>query len=287
MIKEIKFGLKVLIDSLGEEVLLVESNKLKNCIEVVKNYNIRKLSLDYEQGYKLSNINFLLEIKDLVEGLFVSESLFDYMVIKQMENLKHINIPDLKKLDFDFSYFPQLITCGLSYNENFIGLDKCFNLSHLTINNFNPKTNDLNSLPNLSSLRKLTLIKPKLKTINGISKFQSLTNIEIYNASKLENIDDLGKLNNSLQELIIENSRNINDFKILLKMNSLIKLVIIDSGSINSISFIEQMPLLKFFSFRGTNIMDGNLSFCCNLEYVGFDNKKHYSHRMEQFTKKI
>ena len=55
----------------------------------------------------------------------------------------------------------------------------------------------------------------------------------------------------------------------------------------DGISFIRKMKNLKFFSFVKTNIKDGDITPCLGLEYAGFDDKRHYSHRMKQVNRII
>ncbi len=47
------------------------------------------------------------------------------------------------------------------------------------------------------------------------------------------------------------------------------KMLILDCGSIQSLEFINKMTSLEFLSFGQTNILDGNLSYCKRLNYVG------------------
>ena len=53
-------------------------------------------------------------------------------------------------------------------------------------------------------------------------------------------------------------------------------------ADIPSLAFIGKLQKLEFLSFVGTKILDGDLSFCERLEYTGFDNKKNYSHTMDE-----
>jgi hypothetical protein len=46
-----------------------------------------------------------------------------------------------------------------------------------------------------------------------------------------------------------------------------------------------KMLNLEFISFVGTNILDGNLHWCKGIGYVGFENKRHYSHKFKDFKK--
>jgi hypothetical protein len=62
-------------------------------------------------------------------------------------------------------------------------------------------------------------------------------------------------------------------------------LAINDSSEIGTLDFIKPLKKLKHFSFVGTNVADGDLRPCLNIEHVGFNNKKHYSHTFEGLAK--
>jgi hypothetical protein len=119
----------------------------------------------------------------------------------------------------------------------------------------------------------------------GIESFSCLKSLEIFNATKLESISELKSLNNSLEVVQIEQCKKINDFEVLGNVQSLKKIIISESGTIKTLSFIKELPKLEFFSFWGTNVLDGNIKYCEGINFVGFDNKKHYSHKVEQFKK--
>ena len=118
----------------------------------------------------------------------------------------------------------------------------------------------------------------------GIENFKFLKKFEVYADSKLETIKSVNKIQ-TLEELVIEKCKNINDYESLIGLNNLRKLIISESGVIKSLVFLKTLKNLDFLSFWGTEILDGNLSFCSGIKYVGFDNKRKYSHKMEYFIK--
>ena len=67
-------------------------------------------------------------------------------------------------------------------------------------------------------------------------------------------------------------------------MTNLEELGFNDCKEIPSIRFIGNMKSLKKFTFVNTNVLDGDLSACTSLEYVGFLDKKHYSHKRKDFV---
>ena len=153
------------------------------------------------------------------------------------------------------------------------------------ISNYKAKSKDLSMLPPLSSLEYLNLIKSDIVNLHGIDQFNNLKKLEIFKAPKLEVIIALQALSNNLEEMQIEQCKKINDFETLGKVKSLKKIILSESGEIKSLAFIKELPRLEFICFWGTNVLDGNIKYCEGINYVGFDNKKCYTHKSEQFKK--
>ena len=86
----------------------------------------------------------------------------------------------------------------------------------------------------------------------------------------------------NLEEIQIEKCKKIGDFEVLGKVKSLKKIILSESGEIKTLSFVKELNRIEFISFWGTNVLDGNINYCEGINYVGFDNKKHYTHKMEK-----
>ena len=227
----------------------------------------------------------MVQLKDFLEGLSVLETHYDYSVVNKLHKLKYLGIPDNGKDVIDLKNFPNIEMCGVAYSERLQGLESCIHLKSLTISNYKSKTKDLSALPLLNNLEHLSFIKTDITTMQGIERFNNLKNLEIFSASKLETIAPLQALSNSLEEIQVEQCKKINDYQTLGKVKSLKKIILSESGEIKSLAFVKELPILEFISFWGTNVLDGNIKYCEGINYVGFDNKKHYTHELEQFVK--
>jgi hypothetical protein len=129
------------------------------------------------------------------------------------------------------------------------------------------------------------LLKTDILTLRGIERFRNLKKLQVVSASKLEAIAPLCVLSNSLEEIQIEKCKKINDYETLATLKSLRKIILSESGEIKSLAFVTDLNNLEFISFWGTNVLDGNIKYCEGINYVGFDNKRHYTHKTEQFEK--
>ncbi len=285
MVKETKEGLKILTGVNGQESLFINSDRLSDCINYLRSNDLRFITINSLQGYKAKDIAFLIELKDFLEGLSILETHYDFGVVNELHKLKYLGIPDNGKDVIDLKNFPDIEMCGVAFSERLQGLESCSNLKSLTVSNYKSKTKDLSALPSLNNLEHLSLIKTDITTLHGIERYSNLKKLEIFSASKLEAIVALQALSNSLEEIQVEQCRKINDYEALGKVKSLKKIILSESGEIKSLAFVKELPRLEFISFWGTNVLDGNIKYCEGINYVGFDNKKHYTHKSEQFKK--
>lgn len=200
-----------------------------------------------------------------------------------MHKLKYLGFADNKKDPIDLSNFPNLENLACEYSSRLQGLEFCKKLKILALTGYKSKSKDLSELPILAELKELLLIQSNIETVEGIERFKILQKFEIFMSPKLERISSLQNLSNNFQEFHIEKSKKIQDFEVLGEIKSIKKLILSESGEIKNLAFVKELPNLKFISFWGTNVLDGDISYCEGIDYVGFDNKKHYTHKMEQF----
>jgi Leucine-rich repeat (LRR) protein len=225
-----------------------------------------------------------MPLKNFIEGLILNEDI-DFGELCHFKKLKYLGALDNKKNILDLKCFPDLETLACSVTERLKGLETCSNLKSLTISYYKPKDKDLSALPALNALKHLSLIKVDIATLRGIDKFKNLKKLEIFSSPKLESIVLLQVLSGSLEEIDIDQCKKIKDYETLGKLQSLKKIMLTDSGEMKTIAFVKALPHLQFISFWNTNVLDGNLGYCEGINYVGFDNKRHYSHKVEQFKK--
>lgn len=269
----------------GSKKLIIESSKLDACIKYVLDGNIKSITINCFQGYELPDIHFLSKLSNVLEGLHLPETKFDNQVVNTLHKLKFLGFADNKKDVIDLSNFPDLESLACDYSSRLKGLETCENLKDLTLTGYKSKSKDLSEMPLFLDLRELLLFKTDITTLQGIERFSNLKRLEIFSASKLEAIAALQALSSSLEEIQVEQCKKINDYEALEKVKSLKKIILSESGEIKSLAFVKELPLLEFISFWGTNVLDGNIKYCEGINYVGFDNKKHYTHKSEQFKK--
>lgn len=270
-------------DIIGNTILLFDSNRSKECCEFAIENNIGIISL-YPEVYTAKDLEPMLPISTFIKGLLLDDKI-NYDNLNLFCNLTFLSVPDNGKDKVDLSVFPKLEMLACKFSQRLQGLEFCSKLKSLTLSNYKAKGKDLMALPALESLEHLSLIKSDITILQGIERYSNLKKLELFGASKLEVIAPLQELSNSLEEVQIEQCKKINDYESLGNVKSLKKIILSESGEVKSLAFVKELPQLKFISFWGTNVLDGNIKYCEGIDYVGFDNKKHYTHKSEQFKK--
>lgn len=269
------------------DFLVVESNRLKETIEFIKQNKINLIELNYYKGYTNKNISFLMDIAHLIEGLLIVDEDIDLKGIEMLTNLRMLSITDEKRYPIDFAIFKNLERCSLLWHKNYQNLNQCENLKGLLLKKFKFERNNILLFTGMTRLQSLTFIQSTLENLDFIKNTPILSILEIYYASTLKDISGLINCHESLKRLIIDHCKNISDYNILGKLTKLEFLGIHDSKDLESLNFVKSLPDLDHISFVGTNVIDGNLAPCIGIKHVGFNNKKHYTHTYEDFKKTL
>lgn len=247
---------------------------------------IKKLRIDLS-NYQEDNLDFLYHLKKL-ETLWIG---VNTKVIKNVEGLyslkKLINLSLLTKgIKIDFSEINWIEQLSFNWDSNRIkGIPDLSNLEELSINSFNSKSDNFDELPNNENITKLKLYRGNQKSFLNFPKYSKIESLETNHYSKLEKVEGIEKLSNTLKYLQIENSRKITDHDKLKKLKELKRLNLYNCGEITDLYFIQKLKELKQLNFYKTNIKNGELMPILshsNIEMIGFNNKKHYSHKLEQ-----
>jgi protein phosphatase 1 regulatory subunit 7 len=194
-----------------------------------------------------------------------------------------LGYPDVK---VDVSRIPGLEALHVDRSVNVVNFGKCKGLKELTLGSYNPSSKNMEELAHLENLRTLRVYQASVDSLKGLGGLHRLAYLIIDRFPNLHYFEDLEKISDSMLVLSFDGCKKIENFDYVSKLKSLQVLKFINCGAIPSIKFIKLMPNLRAFVFGDTNIVDGDLSHCIGLEFVGFLGKKHYSHKWEDFNKK-
>lgn len=265
------------------EVMALSSRKIDQCVEYIKLNNIQGIEINSFYGcYKADNLELLSKLVDC--DIKVIELINDYKdisIINKFKKLEQLTLSENKTSIIDFNNFPKLKSLSLDDNKNFINIGNLKNLEKFGIGTLN-KTSKIN-FSNLNYLKELYIIKGNIENLNFLQNL-NLNKLSVSFCNKLKDISEINGLNNYLTNLEFEHCKNIEDIETVGNLENVEWLKLSNLGEIKSLSFIKKMKSLRKISFVGTNILDGDLSYCVGLEFVGFDNKKHYSHKYESLA---
>ena len=278
-----------IVDNWGKwKAIWIESDRIEDCMEYYVKNNLNVIAISPYKGFLYNDLSFL-DKYPYIEGIFItSASRIDISKIMSLTQLKYITIADNKQV-YDFSSFSQLEALRITYSPKAV-FPQVSTIKELYLRNYTPKSKSFLELPSYPYLENLELIHSTIKTLDEIGKYKNLQELHLSSLPKLENIADIKALKNVLLWLELDNCKKIKDIDDISHLKNLEKLQLSACGNIPSISFIKELSRLKFFSFVNTEVVDGNLTTCLeasNLEYVGFSDKKHYSHKLAELRNLI
>jgi Leucine-rich repeat (LRR) protein len=205
----------------------------------------------------------------------------DLSVLKEQGKLEQLVLDtNWKPPIIDFSWFPWLKSVSLSWRRGVFKNTQLNNLDELRIWKYSNK--DLTELEGFPYIKHLQLVQAKCENLEGIEKLDNLENLDVYYMSKLTDISALAL--DSLRFLAIENSKKIMGYNSIGKCHNLEKLYIHDSAPIDSLAFVNQLKNIKSFRFINTDVLDGDMSPLLTVPDVCFTQKRHFSHKLTDFT---
>lgn len=281
MIETTPEGFKILKGAEGIDFLMIDSERINECIDYAKNRGLTYLGINSFLGFTDNNISFLEEISDFVKGLTIPERHFDLSVLNDLHKLEFLGFADDKKSEIDLSNFPELETLACEYTKRLRSLESCEQLRQLSMSGYKSSRKTIEDLPVLSSLQILSLFVTNIESLEGIQRFPILNRLSIFRATKLSNIDALA-VNLGLKVIEFDTCKKIEDYDVLGRLDNLRRLLIANSAPVQSLAFVKNLDNLEFLSFVGTNVSDGDISPAIGISYVGFDDKPHYSHTFKE-----
>lgn len=284
MVETTPEGHKILIGTDGSRIFMIDSDRISECIEYIKEHDLRFIGINSYMGYKKSDINFLSDIADFVEGITIPDDKFDISVLNSLHKLKILGFADNKKTKIDLSNFPNLATLACEYSPRLLSLEVCEQLRSLTLTGYRVTSKSLIAIPLLSSLEEFDLFVTNIATLEGIERFTNLRKLTLFRASQLQQIDSLRALKGTITSIEFDQCKKILSYDALGELENLRRLILFNCHPIESLAFTRRLEKLEFFTFVGTNVLDGNLYPASDIKHVGFDNKRHYSHTSKGFV---
>jgi Leucine-rich repeat (LRR) protein len=176
-----------------------------------------------------------------------------------------------------------LESCGLEWRAKARSIFECTTLRKLFINCYDQK--NLSAFTPLVNLETLSILNAPIENLAGLECLSSLRKLRLGNLRNLKALDGIEQLQN-LERLDIDGCRSIRNIEAIGPLAKLRRLHLIDDGKIDSLAPLSKMENLIAVTFPGsTNIVDGDLSPLARhrLSAISFQNRRHYTHRREDF----
>jgi Leucine-rich repeat (LRR) protein len=186
--------------------------------------------------------------------------------------------------EIDFSAFPHLQQCSLEWRRKVTSLFDCVTLKKLFLNRY--KGRNAGAFGKLSALESLGILGAPVEDLLGLRNLVHLTYLRLGLLTKLRSLTGIEGLAN-LEELDINTCRAIGSIDEVGNLRKLKRLFLSNCGRIQSLKPLKNLDGLETVGFvESTNIVDGDLSPLMHqksLSKVSFQNRRHYSHRREDF----
>lgn len=272
----------------GKRYLVINADKILESREFMQQENITGLEINMSLGYPKLSIDFLREFTFIDHLAIIHQPLRETNAINFLHKLKCLDLDSYFYAPLDFNNFPLLEVCGIHWTPNAKNLFECKTLKILNTRSY--KGHDVSEYSRLSNLEKLSIINSPINNITKLQSLKKLRSLDLSLLSKLTSLKGIEKLIN-LEELKINSCTHIHDIEEIKYLINLTKLWLIDCKDVESLKPIESIQNLNNLLFYGTtNIVDGDLTPLTKLNKltkIAFQNRKHYTHRSDFFTRKL
>lgn len=254
-------------------------------IDVIRKENIAVLRLAESMGWKGGDIAFLEKLQDVgLRGVEVyAWGVKDITPLQFIPDLEYLGLQCEFTKASDFSNFKQLKICKLLWRPKANTVFDSPGLKLLNIVNYPDE--DLNSLKNLTGLRRLQITSRKLVSLAGIELLKGLRVLDLAECPRMESFAGIGACQ-ELQVVELENCKKVDDISCLGELENLRDVVLTDCGKINSLQPLSKCRLLESLIFAGdTNVEDGELTPLLDipeLKKMWFVDRRHYTHNRDQ-----
>lgn len=260
--------------------LSIDAENIPLCMEYCQKFHVDNVSVNWSRGFSGDNIEFLRDYPWLrsLAIVFPLRGSVDLEPLDRLEQLESLSLSE--PVPMRLSAFPYLKSFSGTWHSN-LELDDCPHLETLRLWNLKNKGGDLRTLPLFPGLKRLCLVDTRLPSLCGLERYQLLTSLEVSYFTVLESIAEVAQLPN-LVELELDTCRKIRDHHVVRHLPRLRRFLMNACGSIESLSFLNDLPPLDYFAFVHTDVKDGDLTPLLRHKGAGFFRKRHYSHTPEE-----
>ncbi|PEZ02903.1 hypothetical protein CN326_19100 [Bacillus sp. AFS018417] len=263
----------------------IHGSRINEYVDFINTHNFKSVYIN-SLRYEPTHINFLKDCPQIEKLSIGSSYITDFSGLYRLKNLKSLSLDELAvPINLaELESFTNLETLYIQWNKNITGFECCPNLRELLIWKYKPKQKNLEELASLTNLEKLTITQGNIDSLKGCGAFPKLTKLEINYLRNIEYIDEIEKNSSTLKWLEFGNCSKIKNHSYVSCLKELETLIFASCGDIQNLQFVKELLKLKHLSFVDSNIVDGNIEPCNGIHFVGFNDKRHYSHKFEELN---
>ncbi len=261
--------------TLDEHIAYLRDNNIKKAIVVAE------------------DIQFLTQCPHL-EYLWVLPGMdsvnFDYSPVYSLPDLKWLicettaGLNDKHVATVDYSHFKKLKRLAVRGADGHQNVALAGDVVTLYFDFGFPKANDLQNCIPGNELLNFSICQAPITSLHGIGSAGKLRYLALSYNRRLTDISPLAEVRETLKCLDIDTCGKIRDFSVLETLKNLEFLSLKGSNTLPNLSFLKHMPNLRYLHLT-MNVEDGDLSLCQSIPCVRIKNRKHYSHKDQDFPK--
>jgi hypothetical protein len=229
------------------------------------------------------DLSFLTKLQHLESFSIVGWKIPPIDPIRHLINLRSLNISTDSRVNVKLSTFPLLEFCSLECPKGTLLFDSV-SLKTLVLNRYRGK--DAFPLSTLRNVETLAIFGSAIQDLRGIGSLKQLQSLRLANLRKLTSLAGIEGLAH-LETLHIQSCRRIETIDEVGYLSTLRKFILDNCGPLETLKPLDMLRELEWFTFvESTNILDGDLSPLLRqkkLSKLSYQNRRHYSHRYEDF----
>ena len=252
-------------------------------LDVIKKYGVTSILLSQWKGWKSQALDFLADIENLRVVSIFDDTVEDLSVIEKLDKLQVLYLECPKaKVNVDFSVLKNIVDVRFDWRPCFSSVCQSNTVQTLLINGY--KGEDLSPFKSMSLTRLDILKGGKLATLNGLQKIPNLKSLMLFQCSKLTNISALQSI--ALERIDFETCKRLENLEIIFRLPNLKHISLDKCGQLKDVTGISTLAL-ESLNISDTAVENGDLHEFLNLKCskIYFDNKKHYSHSLEEIRR--
>jgi hypothetical protein len=253
--------------------------------EYMRYEGVRELYLNHARGWNGTSLEFLTDLPQLTAFSILDFTITDVSPVHSLPNLRSLEISTYCKTPINFHRFAELEHIVFYWRHGGESLFDSRGLRSVFLHRYG----ELTSKPfgQLLFLEELSIANSELEEIRSLGHLQGLRFLGLYNLKNLTSLQGVEKLSN-LEALEVSGCKRIRGIDEVSALSGLRRLQLSDAGPVKSLGPLRSLVHLEEVLFyESTNVVDGDLTPLMalpRLSKVSFQNRRHYSHRREEFS---